>query len=46
MSIGHPLTNDTTGRIIGLAPGVQCDNEAGFLNLFYILIFLNAIKCA
>ena len=31
MSIGHPVTNDTTGRIIGLAPGVTCDNEAEFL---------------
>ena len=30
MSIGHPVTDETTGRITGLAPGVECDNEAGF----------------
>jgi len=31
MSIGHPVTDEITGRITGLAPGVECDNEAGFL---------------
>ena len=30
MSIGHPVTDEITGRITGLAPGVECDNEAGF----------------
>ena len=38
MSIGHPVTDEITGRITGLAPGVECDNEGGFLiDVFYTL---------
>ena len=33
MSIGHPVTDAITGRITGLAPGVECDNQAGFLSI-------------
>ena len=35
MSIGHPVTDEITGRITGLAPGVECDNEAGFLLMLF-----------
>ena len=34
MSIGHPVTDEITGRITDVisdvAPGVECDNEVGF----------------
>ena len=46
MSIGHPVTDEITGRITGLAPGVECDNEAGFhIDACYTL-YDSAIKWA
>ena len=44
MSIGHPVTDEITGRITGLAPGVECDNEVGFqIDVCYTL-YDSAIK--